>query len=442
MTKSKRKPAQDTGGYLGLLRSNRDFRNLWYAQTISQTGDWLNHIALFEIVFLVTGSKFLAGLIIITRLLPAFFLSPIAGWVADRLYRKHIMVLCDVLRALTALAFLLVRDASEIWLVYVLLVLLMGLSTFFQPAKTASIPNLVTPAQLYRANTLTSITWSMTLALGAALGGLITEYWGTDAAFILDGLTFFVSAAFVARVRLPRMTSEQQRQLQSPLHMMRDGFRFIAAHPPVTWLVFCKAMWGMSGGVLLLITIFGKEIFVLGSKGALSMGLFYCARGIGTGIGPVLARSILGERVSVVRKALGPSFFFGCAYVFLGLAPNIWVALLLVILAHMGGSTQWVFSTLLLQKTLPDHIAGRVFATEFGLLTLVFSISNFFAGVAMEQYSVTPQTLTVVFGLMYIAPGIAYSLRLWSWPDGKYAPIQEEPGKEIAPVATPGVERP
>src|SRR5258705_5725418 len=123
------------------------------------------------------------------------------------------MIATDVLRGGVVLGFLLVRRADQLWIIYVLTVLQLALSTFFEPAKTAAIPSIVSDRELVSANAISSVTWSVMLTMGAAIGGLITGWFGTNAAFILDALSYLLSAVLIASVRFPRRPPRKKRKL-------------------------------------------------------------------------------------------------------------------------------------------------------------------------------------------------------------------------------------
>src|ERR687884_1332632 len=125
-----------TVGYLELLRTNRNFRQLWLGQVVSQMGDWFDTIALYTIILQLTGSGRNVGLLMVARFVPSFVFGPISGVIADRFSRQKIMIWSDLLRAVVVLGFLFVRRAEQLWIIYVLTVLQLALSTFFEPAKT------------------------------------------------------------------------------------------------------------------------------------------------------------------------------------------------------------------------------------------------------------------------------------------------------------------
>ena len=156
-------------GYLELLRSNRGFRFLWLGQVVSQMGDWFDTIAVYTIALTLTGSSRSVALIMVARFLPSVVMGPLSGVVADRFSRRTIMIASDIVRAIVVLGFLFVRRPDQMWLVYVLTVLQLAFSTFFEPAKTAAIPSIVSDRELVPANAIASVTWSVMLTLGARL---------------------------------------------------------------------------------------------------------------------------------------------------------------------------------------------------------------------------------------------------------------------------------
>ena len=167
-------------GYIELLRGNRAFRNLWLGQVVSQMGDWFDTIALYTIILNLTGSGRNVGLLMVARFVPSFIFGPLSGVLADRFSRRTLMILSDLLRAVVVLGFLLVRRADQLWLIYVLTIVQLIFSTFFEPARTASVPSIVSDRELLPANAISSVTWSAMLTIGAAIGGVVTGLFGTN----------------------------------------------------------------------------------------------------------------------------------------------------------------------------------------------------------------------------------------------------------------------
>lgn len=404
------------GGYIELLRDNGDFRRLWTGLLISQTGDWFNTVALFTLLLRLTGSGEAVGYIIIIKLLPAFLVGPLAGVVADRFHRKTIMIMADLLRGIAVLGFLLIDRPDQVWLVYVITAFQVIVSTFFDPAMSAAVPGIVERRHLIAANALASVSWSVTLAFGAAIGGFFTDLFGSDSAFIIDSASFFISAAFVSSVRIPKRADIEKRRGQklslieaTGIADMIEGAKYLRANPRVIALLMIKSGWGIGGGVLLLLTIYGKQIFPLGRDGSTSIGLLYAARGIGALIGPIIARAITGLSVRTMRQAIAVAFVVSTVfYLLFAWSPSLWAAAIFAVGAHSGGSIQWVFSTVLLQMTVPDKFLGRVFALELALLTFTISASTFLTGWAIDHAGMSPRQMAAILGMSFLIPGIVW----------------------------------
>ncbi len=208
---TRRSVAQPAFGYGALLKENRNYRFLWFGQIVSLLGDWFNLVASASLVGLLTQSGLAVGSVFVVRMLAPFVVNPIAGVVADRYSRKRILITADLLRAASVLCFLFVRDAGDIWLLYALIALQMALSGFFDPAHTSILPDVAGPEQLGAANAVSSATWSVMLALGAALGGLFSGTFGMYPAFVLDAFTFLLSAALLAQIRIPKRPASEMR---------------------------------------------------------------------------------------------------------------------------------------------------------------------------------------------------------------------------------------
>ena len=402
-------------GYVELLRRNHDFRNLFIGQLVSQTGDWFNSVALFTLLLSLTGSGETVGYVLIIKLLPSFFAGPAAGVVADRFNRKTIMIVADLVRAFLVLGFLFVQRQEQVWIVYVLAGLEIVVSSFFDPAKSAAIPNIVSREELVPANALSAASWSVTLALGAALGGLVTDAFGRNTAFVIDSLSFFISAAFIARVHLRSTASKEKRTDHLSLIEITglsdfiEGARYLKSNRRVIALLLVKSGWGLGGGVLLLLTVYGKQIFPIGRDGATSIGWLYAARGLGALIGPIIAGRITSGEPRIMRRAISVAFFVSAAfYLLFAQAPILAVALICVVGAHSGGSIQWVFSTTLLQMTVPNRFLGRVFALEMALLTLTMSASTYLTGLGVDYPGLGARRMAMALGLAFAVPGIAW----------------------------------
>jgi len=409
--------------YLALLRSNPDFRRLWLAQLISEMGDWFYMLAIYDLLLARTHRGAAVGWAIIIQTLPWFFMTPFAGYVADRFPRRTLMIVADVFRGLIVLGMLLSVVAADVGLIYLLLGVEVIFSSLFEPARSALLPNIVSADEILPANALSSSTWAFALAMGAALGGAVTALMGRNFAFVTDSLSFFVSAFLILRIHVREPHAAPMRRLSESLSeataSVREGVAYLRGNGKVLTLVLAKTGIGLLGGSLLLLVIFGERIFPIAGHGALAVGLLYAARGVGSGIGPLVGDRLTGGLERRMWQSIGISFFvIAAAYIAFSQAPSLLVAILCILVGHMGGSNAWVMSTSLLQLNTPDKVRGRVFSLDFGLFMLMIAGSNYILGLGLDTWGFTARQLAAGLGLVMIVPGILWLPAARRWTRG------------------------
>ncbi len=401
-------------GYLELVRRNRDFRRLWLGDVASHLGDWFNTIAVYTLIDRLTGSPLALGLVFLTKSLPFALAAPIAGLVADRFDRRRLMIGCDLVRALVVLGLLLVREPDDVVWIYVLGALQMLASAVFIPARSASIPNVTSERELLTANALSAGTWSALLALGAAVGGFATEWLGVRAVFVIDSLTYLVSAWLVWRTVIPQQTdAEPSREAGlAPLigtarRQVVDGWRQLRHDPRIGRAALVKSAWALGGGGLVyMLALLGGQLTP--AAPALGIGWLYAARGLGTGVGPVLLRRFLPARERWPGAIGWGIVVSGLGYWAVSGLSALPALLLLVVLAHSTSGANWVASTVLLQERTADRYRGRVFATEWLLLTLVDSLAILVASLVLERGLLTLRQGLFTFGTVQVLTGLLW----------------------------------
>ena len=408
--------------YLRLLRSNRNYRLLWVAQIISQVGDWFYALAVYHLLLELTGNRAQSvGLAVVLQVLPHTLVAPATGVINDRISRKRVMILADIGRFLIVLGMLVVRTPEMVWLVYPLLCLETIGAAFFEPAHSAAIPNIVPPEDVLPANALASITWSFCLAVGASLGGVVAVLLGRDAVFLLNAVSFLGSAWLIRRMKFEEPHAEALGPLRArelfDFTPVLEGARYIRADRRVFATVFVKGGIGLIGANNVLLPILGQREFPVEAGGldptrgaTLGMSLLMGARGVGALVGPLIASRIAGDRHARLRLGILAGFLFAMTgYLMLGFSQSLALAVVAVAIAHGGTSTDWVFSTTLLQVYTTDRFRGRVFAAEFGLCMLTISASSYAAGLAID-WGAPPRAVAIAMGAVMVAPALG-----WIW---------------------------
>ena len=406
--------------YLWLLRSNHNFRRLWLAQLVSEMGDWFYSLAIYDLLLATTHRGSAVGWAIIIQTLPWFFMTPFAGYVTDRFPRRALMIAADIFRGFIVLGMLLSLVSTIMQMIYLLLGAEVIFSSLFEPARSALLPNVASKDEILPANALSSSTWAFALAMGAALGGTVTALLGRNVAFAVYSLSFFVSALLILRIRVHEPHVAPIRKLAQSVSeaadSVREGVAYLRENRKTLTLVLAKTGIGFLGGSLLLLVIFGERIFPIEGRGALAVGLLYAARGVGSGIGPLIGDRLTGGLQDRMWRSIGISFFVtAAAYVAFSCSPTLVLALLFLLVASMGTSNIWVMSTSLLQINTPDRIRGRVFSVDFGVLMLMIAVSNYIMGLGLDTWGFTARQLAAGLGLVMIVPGVLWMAALQRW---------------------------
>lgn len=404
-----------SAGYLELFRGNADFRNLWYGHVISLFGDWFNLIASASLVASLTGSGLAVGGLFVVRMLAPFLVSPIAGVAADRYDKRTLLIATDLVRFVVVLGFLLVREPSQVWLLYALTFVQLAMHGIFFPTRNAMLPEIVSPSELGAANAVTAATWSVMLATGAAAGGLVSGSFGVYPAFVIDSFTFLVSAFFIARVRSRRAPAPEGAHptARRALADYVEGLRYLGSHGDVLAIVLNKAALTLfvAGAYEVVQVALARDVYVIGEGGGISLGLLYTFIGVGSGLGPILVRTLTGDEDRPMRIAIGLSYVaMGAGLSLLAALPSFGWALVGAMIRAMGGGTVWVFSTQLLLVSVPHEVRGRVFATEYALLTLAMAGSAALGGFALDRAGLRPEELLRTMVLLTLVPGVLWGL--------------------------------
>lgn len=457
--------------YRQLLKGNRDYRRLWTGQVVSEIGDWLNSIAVLALTIQLAGPGRQATAVAfyaISRHLPLFLFGPLAGVVADRIERRHVMIAADLTRALLALGFVLATVFRALYIIYIVGASLFAVSAFFNAAKRATIPNLARGAQeLLAANSLSASTTAATIAVGSALGGLIATFAGRNLVFILNAATFLISAEMIRRIRgrtrarvdtqdrletldkllmderqlkratvtsatgVGRLERERFKQtamrgrllseaLRAGLFDFREGLSYVRRSDVLSAVFIVAAGWGLGNGVArALYSIFGAQLGERAAAGLVArptdfgISVLFIAMGLGGVVGAPIARRFNAGADEALGTRMGRSMFFdGCGLALFSLMPGLWGASLVLIAREANFAIWWTAQQTLIMSRTEDRYGGRVFASYETLTTLMMVGSMLAAGAAADVYGIKPVALTG--GIIIILSGLLwFLLRRW-----------------------------
>jgi MFS family permease len=413
----------DSLTYLQLLRRNRSFRRLWWGQVISELGNWFNFIAALGLVRVVShAAPEATTIVLLSRLIPFTLFSPLAGAFVDRWSRRQVMIATDILRVFVALGFLFVRGPQDLWLAYLCTGLLSFFGVFFEAAKNAAVPNITGERDLLAGNALMFSSRFLLMSLGAALGGWTSARMGYQAAFLINALSFVVSAYSVwlvpeeetRQAATADAALESERSRRSYWTDIREGWSYIVNHRAVATILLTNIFWATGGGLMNLIADrLGAIVFSSqsGMSPDAAVAILYFASGMGLFIGMMIARRVGGYFEFKDRTVgyIGWSLLIqGLVFAAAGLMPSIWLAGLMILVSRVLLGAEFAVQETLLMKLVPDNLRGRVSTTDRATELLIWSFSTAIGGWSL--YFISPRALTAISGILSASAGLFWLL--------------------------------
>ncbi|MBI4889317.1 MAG: MFS transporter [Acidobacteria bacterium] len=415
-------------GFTQLLRSNRNYRLTWMGQVVSEVGDNFNNVAVFALVMQQTHSGLAVSGVMLSRAIGMLMAGPVAGLVLDRMDRRRVMMLSDLVRAVIALGFILCIGRKDVGLLFFFSAALMFASPFFTSGRAAILPVIASKEELHTANSLTQTTQWTSVAVGAFLGGATSTSFGYEVAFGFNALSFLVSAACISLLRVPRGLSFQaerkdlsEDRVARPWHEYRDGLRYMSRTPLVLAIALVGVGWATGGGAAqILFSLFGEVVF---GRGAAGIGETWGCAGIGLIVGGVVANT-WGRTLSFEgykRTVVACYIVHGAAYVAFSLSRWYALALFFIGLSRAAVAVSSVLNFSQLLRHVANEYRGRVFSTMESMVWATMMLSMMVAGVASMK--VDPRTIGVFSGCLSTLTALG-----WGW--AQFTGRLPEPGVE------------
>jgi MFS family permease len=399
-------------GMLTVLK-NRDFLALWLSQLISKVGDNFAVVAALVLINDLAERTGMAVVVIAAAMTIPQLFALASGVFVDRFSRKGVMIATDLLRAGVVLLPLLVQNSGHLYILYFSAFFVMGLGAVFIPARNASIPNMVPEEHLLTANALIQATELVSLIAGASLATLVISLTSTSTAFVVDSITFLVSALFLVAANIPQdklalASSAPRGEFRRFWDAFVDGLRYIASNKPLLQLMAITTMatLGLSATTLMAAAFFKQ---LLGIDAAL-LGLLQATEGIGMALGALLISAYASwarsrQIVSVTMIVLG-----GGILVF-ALAPVYWLVLIGALVVGLCVVSARTTLAAMTQALVPDSQRGRVESAMVTVIGIGTMGALVMAGILGDV--VGPKSVFIVTGVIVLLAGIAsiYSLR-------------------------------
>jgi MFS family permease len=395
----------ESSSRLGLFRRSPSFGYLFLATAGSSGGTYLAAIALTVDVYDSTESGLWVAALLIADFLPIVLIGLLLGPLVDRLSRRRLMIVSDLVRFGVFAALPFIDSPGGV----VGLAAISGIATgFFLPAVYAGLPNLVPDEELTNANSLLQTVETLAWMIGPVLGGLMLTAWGTSVPYGVNAVTFLVSAALVARIPDRKLRSEDP-VTRGHWRDVADGFRLVlTARPLRTVLVVWNVVLIGAGAVNVAEVFFAKETLGAGNLG---FGAIIAASGVGLALGSFLAAPALGK-VGLRRHYVGSIALMGVGWGGAALTSSIWLAVPFVVGGAAGNGAAIVCNRLLVQRGAPDQYRGRALATIMSSNYAVLGLAMAAAGALTALYGA--RAIWIAAGTVYLLGSlVAFAMTRW-----------------------------
>jgi DHA3 family macrolide efflux protein-like MFS transporter len=383
------------------------FRNLLLGQGISQLGDAFYYVAFMFMVKKVTGSDSMVGLVGALETLPFLFFGPYAGVLADRMDRRRIMLVSDLVCGAALVLFgavILIGGKPPIWALLVTPFLLSTVRVFFMPSKSAALPALVPPTYLLRANSLSMTVQNLmpmiSLAVSAAVLSQLyrlSPVWFYSSTVFLNAISFLGSAIFIARlpVLLPDRKEMQGAERPHVLADLKDGFGYLKSRHDLNVMTAMLAVFRLCVAPFFVVYLAANDAWFGGRPETITWFEFSFF------VGMVVATGFVGR---LNPKRPGRWFAWGLGAVGLTVAamafsPHFWLFILWNVLAGLMVPIADVPMITYIQKSVPDAYRGRVNAVRDMVATGVMPIGMGLAGILVKEAGLTVAFLTMGIGM-------------------------------------------
>ncbi len=368
----------------GLTRAlaHRNYRLFFSGQSVSLVGTWITRVATSWLVYRLTGSALLLGVVGFWGQIPSLIIAPFAGVFVDRWDRHKILIWTQVLSALQSLALAILALTNTITVGWIIaLQVAQGIiNAFDTPARQSFVVQMVDdPADLPNAIALNSTMVNASRIIGPSIGGLIIAGVGEGWCFMIDAISY---VAVIASLLAMRVQRKPMRSRGAVLDELRDGFKYVAGFAPVrTALTLLAIVATMGMPYTVLMPIIATNVL---HGGAHTLGFLMTASGAGAVVGALY----LASRQTVVglgRIMVFATMAFGAGLVVFGLTRVFWLAILVLPFVGGGMMVEMASTNTILQTVTEEHLRGRVMAFYTMAFLGTAPIGSLLAGVAASR---------------------------------------------------------
>jgi DHA3 family macrolide efflux protein-like MFS transporter len=385
--------------YIALLRDEPLLRRLSLVQLIAYFGAWFTNVAIYTLLLQLNVSVFTVALVAALHFLPGVLQAPFSGALIDKIAPKRLMLLLMGIEIAATLPLMLVDDTAHLWLLYLLVFVRMGASSFYFTLEMALLPRFLTHEALKQANEIHSVIWSFSYTFGMAVSGIAVYYIGVTAAFLTDALLFLIALLLLSSSKFP---ARHTKASEPYLLLLRQSVDYLKHHPLTRHLIVLHAVVGFTAfdGLVALIT---EAYYLPAVAASLSIGMLHAFRALGLVVGPLLlGRWITLKRLPLLMLAQAAAIGLWACFM-----EHFYASLMLSVFVGLFTTTLWSFTYTLLQHHTDKAYYGRVIAYNDMLFLLTVAGVSLLIGMLAEG-GVDLRVITALLGAAFVA-GAAYA---------------------------------
>src|SRR6266536_4525576 len=381
---------------------NRNYSLLFWGELISSAGTQMQVVAVAWQVYLLTHSAIALGLIGLVQAIPRLIFSLVGGVFADVFDRRKLLIVIEIVLALTSavLALCTVFHVINIVIIYIVVLIAASASSFEFPTRQAMIPTLVRREEMSDALSLSMVMMQLTFIIGPTVGGFAIAWIGVANTYWFDVISYFVVIGSLLLMVVPRIPAG--KRAQAGFGALVDGMRFLRAHPVILAVLSLDFFATFFGSPKALLPVYASDILHTGPTG---LGILLAA----TSIGAVALTLLTGRIGRISRQGLGvvlAILVWGLCIVAFGFAPGpIWLSVLFLAGAGAADMVSMILRGLVIQLTTPDEFRGRMSAVNAMFVISGPMLGQFESGLVAGLF--TPQLSVISGGIACILATLA-----------------------------------
>ncbi|MDT8717350.1 MFS transporter [Clostridium sp. 19966] len=386
-----------------IVTHNKNFMTLLLAKIVSETGNWIYYLAIIYLVAEKTKSTSSTGIVLFCNIFPPIVFGIIAGHISDKFPRKNILIISDFTGGILSLyiGFRALLGSLSIWEIYTITFLLGISKTFFSPSINASIPTIVKENELNRANSLLQSVSSITNILGPVCGGVIIAFIGTATAFILNGVSFIISAICELFVTIPYVQNSMEGKktyYKQIINSTSTAFQFIKTNRLIKTitLIFSIMTFFVAPMILFLQQLVDKFY----NMGPVALSIIMIADSLGV----LLAGLLLIIRPIIKNQKLFLAtfpIFCGLALIIIGNVRNFYIAVITMLFQGFYSGFGEISMMTIFQRETPDYKRGMIFSLYSMIINILTPISMLASGIVLNYIPL--YLILTICGLILIA---------------------------------------